>query len=459
MVTRWYRAPEMLFCCHRYHRPADIWALGCILAELLGRRPLFPGRDAAHQVALISHALTPPTLDQLRSMFSEEEIRKETGGAEPYPPGLTHPTSHPNQHKIDPTPNNDHVNPDPYGTTPLRAISSSYSNSSSSSSSDTRPLNHASSLAERVHAFLQTLPPFAFPTCPADWASLFPTASPTAIDLLTRLLKFDPGERLTVEAALAHPWFHGLHDPKDEPRGVRCATWRRPRVDQFTIMDVEEGVRRTGRKTRLGARGPTVEEQEEEKQDQKVGGGDDDKNGKSGGRDQGMEVEREMEDRRRGGSHRRMGSEGHGRGVGAGGGGLHVTVMETHEKIETPRSRTRSTLTWELDDWDEGVGGGARKDLEGAAWKAARGGEDDVAVIKGSKEGGGMDVLPGGSEGGDPYGVPDRMTGAVKRGRRLPRSSSGSGLGSGSGSRSGSGLGSTGTCVYPIHPTTPESHV
>ena len=80
MVTRWYRAPEMLFCCHRYHRPADIWALGCILAELLGRRPLFPGRDAAHQVALISHALTPPTLDQLRSMFSEEEIRKETGG-------------------------------------------------------------------------------------------------------------------------------------------------------------------------------------------------------------------------------------------------------------------------------------------------------------------------------------------------------------------------------------------
>ena len=198
MVTRWYRAPEMLFCCHRYHRPADIWALGCILAELLGRRPLFPGRDAAHQVALISHALTPPTLDQLRSMFSEEEIRKETGGAEPYPPGLTHPTSHPNQHKIDPTPNNDHVNPDPYGTTPLRAISSSYSNSSSSSSSDTRPLNHASSLAERVHAFLQTLPPFAFPTCPADWASLFPTASPTAIDLLTRLLKFDRGQDCAV---------------------------------------------------------------------------------------------------------------------------------------------------------------------------------------------------------------------------------------------------------------------
>lgn len=44
VVTRWYRAPELLLSCDHYTAAIDVWSVGCILAELLGRRPLFPGK-------------------------------------------------------------------------------------------------------------------------------------------------------------------------------------------------------------------------------------------------------------------------------------------------------------------------------------------------------------------------------------------------------------------------------
>lgn len=54
VVSRWYRAPEIILLDKYYGAPIDIWALGCILAELLGmmkenisdvteRKPFFPG--------------------------------------------------------------------------------------------------------------------------------------------------------------------------------------------------------------------------------------------------------------------------------------------------------------------------------------------------------------------------------------------------------------------------------
>ena len=44
VVTRWYRAPELLLSCAEYTVAIDVWSCGCILAELLGRKPLFPGK-------------------------------------------------------------------------------------------------------------------------------------------------------------------------------------------------------------------------------------------------------------------------------------------------------------------------------------------------------------------------------------------------------------------------------
>jgi serine/threonine protein kinase len=52
VVTRWYRAPEIMLACHEYDKPVDIWSTGCILAELLARKPFFPGEDYIDQVRI-----------------------------------------------------------------------------------------------------------------------------------------------------------------------------------------------------------------------------------------------------------------------------------------------------------------------------------------------------------------------------------------------------------------------
>lgn len=45
VVTRWYRAPEVILNASDYSKAVDIYSVGCILAELLGRTPLFPGEN------------------------------------------------------------------------------------------------------------------------------------------------------------------------------------------------------------------------------------------------------------------------------------------------------------------------------------------------------------------------------------------------------------------------------
>lgn len=54
VVTRWYRAPELLLNCSAYTAAIDIWSVGCIFMELLNRGPLFPGRDYVQQLRLIT---------------------------------------------------------------------------------------------------------------------------------------------------------------------------------------------------------------------------------------------------------------------------------------------------------------------------------------------------------------------------------------------------------------------
>lgn len=54
VVTRWYRAPELLLNCSEYTAAIDIWSVGCILGEIMTREPLFPGKDYVHQLRLIT---------------------------------------------------------------------------------------------------------------------------------------------------------------------------------------------------------------------------------------------------------------------------------------------------------------------------------------------------------------------------------------------------------------------
>jgi serine/threonine protein kinase len=53
VTTLWYRAPEVLLGCEQYSFSVDMWAVGCIIGELLVSSPLLPGNDELDQIRLI----------------------------------------------------------------------------------------------------------------------------------------------------------------------------------------------------------------------------------------------------------------------------------------------------------------------------------------------------------------------------------------------------------------------
>lgn len=136
VVTRWYRAPELLLNSTDYTAAIDIWSVGCIFMELMNRKTLFPGRDHMHQMRLIIELIGTPMDTELGFVRNED--------------------------------------------------------------------------AKTYIRHLPVLPRQSF-------AVLFPHISPAAIDLVERMLTFDPSRRVTVDEALAHPYLERLHDVEDEP--------------------------------------------------------------------------------------------------------------------------------------------------------------------------------------------------------------------------------------------------
>ena len=134
--TRWYQAPESLLFCDNYTRAMDIWSVGCIFAEMLLRKPLFPGKDMRHELLLIFNLIGSPSLDDISAI--------------PNPKARRHVTE-----------------------------------------MQKRPAQ--------------------------DFSALFLNASPLALDLLKKLLTFNPDKRITAEEALMHGYLQDLHDPDDEP--------------------------------------------------------------------------------------------------------------------------------------------------------------------------------------------------------------------------------------------------
>lgn len=136
VVTRWYRAPELLLCCDNYGTSIDVWSVGCIFAELLGRKPIFPGTDCLNQLKLI--------INVLGTMRDED----------------------------------------------LSFID-----------------NH------KARRYIKSLPY----TPPIPLSLLYSNAHPLAIDLLQKMLVFDPTKRITVTQALQHPYMAPLYDPSCNP--------------------------------------------------------------------------------------------------------------------------------------------------------------------------------------------------------------------------------------------------
>ncbi|OWM83648.1 hypothetical protein CDL15_Pgr004077 [Punica granatum] len=132
VVTRWYRAPEVLLGSYNYGQPIDVWSVGCIFAELLGRKPIFPGTCSQKQLQRIIRVLgtpKPAELDFIKSGKARRYIKLL-----PYTRG-----------------------------TPL--------------------------------------------------STLFPLADPLGLDLLAKMLVFDPTKRITAAEALKHPYLADVYNP------------------------------------------------------------------------------------------------------------------------------------------------------------------------------------------------------------------------------------------------------
>ncbi|WOL10583.1 cell division control protein [Canna indica] len=61
VVTLWYRAPEILLGSRHYSTPVDVWSVGCIFAEMVNQRPLFPGDSEIDELFKIFRILGTPT--------------------------------------------------------------------------------------------------------------------------------------------------------------------------------------------------------------------------------------------------------------------------------------------------------------------------------------------------------------------------------------------------------------
>mmetsp|Transcript_9021 Transcript_9021/g.40857 ORF Transcript_9021/g.40857 Transcript_9021/m.40857 type:complete len:227 (-) Transcript_9021:1957-2637(-) len=70
VATRWYRAPEILLGSTRYTFGVDMWSSGCILGELLGGKPIFPGTSTMNQLDRIMEVTGRPSFDDLRATRS-----------------------------------------------------------------------------------------------------------------------------------------------------------------------------------------------------------------------------------------------------------------------------------------------------------------------------------------------------------------------------------------------------
>jgi len=135
VATRWYRAPEILLGSSWYTKGVDMWSIGCMIGELLGGQPMFPGESTMNQLERILEVTGKPTKQDIKSIKSK------------------------------------------HTATMLDSLNIKQSKT------------------------LQTM----YPNAPAD-----------AIDLMSKLLVFNPEKRLTAEETLKHPFLAQFHDPENE---------------------------------------------------------------------------------------------------------------------------------------------------------------------------------------------------------------------------------------------------
>lgn len=76
VVTLWYRAPDVLMGSRKYSTSVDMWSVGCIFAEMVNGRPLFPGSSDADQLMKIFKIMGTPNPESWPSMRDLPEYKE-----------------------------------------------------------------------------------------------------------------------------------------------------------------------------------------------------------------------------------------------------------------------------------------------------------------------------------------------------------------------------------------------
>lgn len=156
VATRWYRAPEILLGSTKYTKAADMWSLGCILAEILSGKPLFPGTSTLNQLSKVLEVTGKPSSEDIEAIQS----------------------------------------------------------------------NLAATMLESMPAVKTK-----------SMKNMFANAPPAALDLLAKLLTFNPDKRITVEDALEHQYVSFFHRPEEE---ISCNRVIRIPMDDNKKYSVKE---------------------------------------------------------------------------------------------------------------------------------------------------------------------------------------------------------------------------
>lgn len=95
VATRWYRAPELCGSFFSKYTPAiDIWSIGCIFAEMLSGKPLFPGKNVVHQLDLMTDLLGTPPPESIARIRNEKARRYLSSMRRKQPVPFTHKFPH-----------------------------------------------------------------------------------------------------------------------------------------------------------------------------------------------------------------------------------------------------------------------------------------------------------------------------------------------------------------------------
>merc|ERR1719394_1594742 len=88
VVTQYYRAPEILMGAKHYTTAVDMWSVGCIFGELLGRRILFQAQSPIQQLELITDLLGTPSVNDMK--FVVEAAKRHVLARGPKTPSIAY---------------------------------------------------------------------------------------------------------------------------------------------------------------------------------------------------------------------------------------------------------------------------------------------------------------------------------------------------------------------------------